>query len=69
MAYVLVANPQSITLLMIIEAAESPARDDRLVLRGTPCLAGEVCAMHDARSIAREALLAELDETPPSDMK
>ena len=67
--YVLVANPQSITLLMLIEAAEGPTRDDRCVLRGTPCPAEEVCAMHDAWSTAREALLFELDETPLSNMK
>ncbi len=67
--YVLVANPQSITLLMLIEAAEGPTRDDRCGLRGTPCPAEEVCAMHDAWSTAREALLFELDETPLSNMK
>ena len=61
--YILTADPQSITLLMLIEAMEGPTRDDRCVLRGTPCPAVDACAMHEAWSRAREALLGELGQT------
>ncbi len=66
--YALATDPQSITLLMLIEAVEGPTRDDRCVLRGTPCPAEDVCAVHGAWSRAREALLVELDETSLSAM-
>ena len=62
--YALATDPQSVTLLMLVEAVEGPTRDYRCVLRGTPCPAEVECASHGAWSRAREALLVELDETP-----
>lgn len=62
--YRITGDVSSISLLMLIEMMEGPTRDDRCVLRGTPCPAVNVCAMHGAWARARDALLAELDETP-----
>lgn len=66
--YVLAADPPSVSVLMLIEAVEGPTRDDRCVLRGTPCPAEDLCAMHAAWARAREALLVELDQSPLSEM-
>jgi Rrf2 family protein len=67
--YRLSVSPSSISLLMLIEAVEGPTRDDRCVLRGTACPAEEECAMHGAWARARDALLAELDQTPLSKLR
>ena len=66
--YQFAADLRSVTLLMLIEAVEGPTRDDRCVLRGTPCPDVDGCAMHEAWSTAREALLAELEATSLSNM-
>ncbi len=67
--YALTERPQTITLLMLIEAVEGPTRDDICVLRGTPCEINDRCAMHEAWSRARDALLAELSQTHLSDLE
>jgi len=54
----------------LIEAVEGPIEDGRCVLRGAPCPATEQCALHEAWSGARAALVEVLlrtqavDETP-----
>jgi Rrf2 family protein len=55
------ARPASaISLLAIIEAVEGDSRRQTCVLRGGPCSAGGVCAVHAAFFAAQDALLAEL---------
>jgi len=66
--YALAVRPQTITLLMLIEAVEGPTREDICVLRGTPCGVKDECAVHGAWSRARSALLGELDQTLLSDL-
>ncbi len=62
--YTLAVQPVDISLLDLIEAVEGPTADGRCVLRGTPCPPVEPCALHDAWTRARDALLHELSETP-----
>jgi Rrf2 family protein len=62
------ADASSITVLDLIEAVEGPTDDGRCVLRGTPCPAREQCALHDAWTRARGALLAQLTGTTVSDL-
>jgi Rrf2 family protein len=58
----------SISLLDIIGAAE-PERDDRTcILRGGPCGADGRCAVHDAFTGARNAMLDRLGATPLSEV-
>lgn len=52
------------SVLSLIEAMEGPTADGRCVLRGTPCPVIDHCAMHDAWTRARAALLNELSRTP-----
>ena len=58
------ADLQDISMLDVIDAVEGTPDDGRCVLRGGPCLSAETCALHDAWSNARKALLAELKRTP-----
>lgn len=53
-----------ISMLDVIEAVEGTPDDGRCVLRAGPCRSAENCALHDAWSKARRALMAELDTTP-----
>lgn len=62
--YSLAVDPASVSLLQLIEAVEGPTVDGRCVLRGTPCPPVEPCALHDAWSRARDAMLEELQRTP-----
>lgn len=62
--YLLVADPEAISVLDVIEAVEGPAAGEKCVLRGGPCRPSEVCAVHDAWTRAREGLIAELAATP-----
>jgi Rrf2 family protein len=58
----------SISLLDIIGAAE-PEHDDRTcILRGGPCGIDGRCAVHDAFSGARNAMLDRLGATPLSEV-
>lgn len=54
----------AVSTLDVIEALEGTPDDGRCVLRGGPCAAGATCALHDAWSRARAALLEELRQTP-----
>ena len=62
--YRLVASPNEISLLAVIEALEGPTVDGRCVLRGAPCPVSEQCALHVPWTEARDALLSELDSIP-----
>ncbi len=61
--YRLVADPATISVLAVIEAVEGVTDDGRCVLRGGPCAAGTSCALHEAWTRGRTALLEALDAT------
>lgn len=61
--YRLSADLTRTSVLALIEAMEGPTADGNCVLQGTPCPAIDRCAMHDAWSRARAALLTELSKT------
>jgi Rrf2 family protein len=48
-----------ISLLEVIEAVEGDSRRQTCALRGGPCGADGVCAIHDVLSAAQEALLEQ----------
>jgi Rrf2 family protein len=50
-----------ISLLGIVEAMEGDSRREECVLRGGPCRAESVCAVHDAFAGAEEAMIARLE--------
>ncbi|MDH3306931.1 MAG: Rrf2 family transcriptional regulator [Acidimicrobiia bacterium] len=52
------------SFLEVIEAIEGPTEDGRCVLKDSRCDASQPCALHDAWSAARSALLAELQGVP-----
>jgi len=54
----------SASMKELIEAVEGPIANGRCVLQGAPCPTTEKCAMHDAWSRARAALVDELQSTP-----
>ena len=56
-----------ITVLELIEAMEGETDTATCVLSGETCDASDPCALHDAWSQARDALLAELDSTSVAD--
>ena len=58
------ADLTGISMLDVIDAVEGTPDDGRCVLRPGPCAGSETCALHDAWSNARKALLAELESTP-----
>lgn len=52
------------TFLEVIEAIEGPTDSGRCVLKDSRCDASQPCALHDAWTAARTALLAELSTVP-----
>lgn len=58
------ADLTSISMLDVIAAVEGTPDDGRCVLRAGPCLSAETCALHEAWSKARRALMTELEQTP-----
>lgn len=62
--YRLSVDPQSVSVLELIELVEGPTDDGKCVLQGTACPRLDNCALHDAWTRARAALLAELAATP-----
>ena len=64
--YLLVANPEAISVLDVIQAVEGTERGERCVLKGGPCRPTDTCAVHEAWVRAREGLIAELAATPAS---
>ena len=61
--YALAVDPNSISVLELVEAVEGPT-DDGCALRGGECSSVDRCAIHDAWVKAREALVAELSTRP-----
>lgn len=61
--YRLAKPATSITLLEIIAAAEPEPDPRRCILRGGPCGLDGRCAVHDAFTSAREAMLERLGAT------
>lgn len=49
-----------VSVLALIEAVEGPVVDGRCVLRAAPCPRAEACALHDAWTRARGAMVTEL---------
>ena len=61
--YRLAREPEEITLLDIVEAAEGPATFDHCVLRDGPCDWEETCPVHDTWARTQDALIRELAAT------
>jgi Rrf2 family protein len=62
--YRLVADPESISVLDLIEAVEGETDTTTCVLKGGPCGGLEQCAFHEPWKAARTALLQELASVP-----
>ncbi len=58
--YELAVGLREVTVLDLIETVEGATDRGQCVLSGSACDADEPCALHDAWSRARDALLAEL---------
>lgn len=58
--YRLARSPVDISVLDIVTAVESPARDRGCILRNAACLAGGECAAHAVIADARAALVERL---------
>lgn len=59
--YVLVADPDALSVLDVIEAVEGPTDTGACVLEDRPCGAGRLCALHSAWAGARAVLIEQLD--------
>ncbi len=62
--YKLAADPETISILELIETVEGPTDNDICALRGGSCSAELKCAVHDAWVHARRGLMDELAATP-----
>ncbi len=62
--YILVADPESISVLDLIEAVEGETDTSTCVLKGGPCGGLEHCSFHEPWRAARTALLNELASVP-----
>jgi Rrf2 family protein len=58
--YELLVALERISVLQLIEVMEGPTKDDTCVLNGNTCPQDELCALHGAWQLAREALTTEL---------
>lgn len=61
--YQLIAPPERVTLLEVIEAVEGPATARDCLLRSMPCNADSPCQVHDAWVTAEGAMLDSLRAT------
>ena len=61
--YALARNPEAITLLDVIEAAEGSIGGGRCLLSGMPCNPNSTCAVHETWRRAQLAMTAELRAT------
>lgn len=66
--YTLSRDPQTITLLEVVESAEGPLRTAQCLLRGGPCDWDEVCPLHRSWSRAQDALVGELEHITFGDL-
>ncbi len=62
--YRLSDEPESISILELIEMVEGPTENDICALRGGACSAEQKCAVHDAWVEARTGLMDALGATP-----
>jgi Rrf2 family protein len=62
--YRLVADPESISVLDLIEAVEGTTDTKTCVLKGGPCGDLDQCSFHEPWKAARTALLEELASVP-----
>lgn len=62
--YTLVADPDSISTLDLIEVVEGSTNTTTCVLRGGQCGRSPHCALHEPWKAARTALLEELSSVP-----
>lgn len=62
--YALLPAARSATLRDLLDAVEGIPDGTRCVLRPAPCDANQPCAMHEAWTRARAALLDQLDASP-----
>ena len=62
--YEITSHAREASVFDLIEAVEGVPEDGRCVLRGGPCPPVEQCALHEAWTRARKALLEELRGTP-----
>ena len=65
--YELVVGLGSVSVLELIEAMEGRTDSDTCVLKGGTCDTSDPCALHDAWTSARDALLHELSTTSLAD--
>lgn len=61
--YLLVGDPDAVTLLDVIEAVEGPTDHGHCVLEDRPCARSGQCVMHQPWSRARAQLTNELSST------
>ena len=61
--YLLMADPDAISLLDVIEAVEGPTDRGECVLEDRPCGRAAQCALHQPWSRAREQLTTELSRS------
>jgi Rrf2 family protein len=66
--YRLTAAPETISLLVVVEAAEGSFTLDRCILRGGPCHWGDACAVHTAWATAMQACRESLRGTNLADL-
>jgi len=66
--YRLVAAPEDISLLDVVEAAEGPFLLERCILRGGPCHWEDACAVHAAWATAVQACRDSLRSTTLADL-
>jgi Rrf2 family protein len=62
--YKLVADPDSISVLDLVEAVEGVTDTSTCILKGGPCGGASQCALHVPWKAARTALLGELASVP-----
>ncbi|MEX1173116.1 MAG: Rrf2 family transcriptional regulator [Chloroflexota bacterium] len=58
--YEMARPAEEVSLREVVEVAEGPLRSDKCLLRGGPCYWAEKCALHDAWSVASDALSTRL---------
>ncbi|HEX6222754.1 MAG TPA: Rrf2 family transcriptional regulator [Acidimicrobiia bacterium] len=66
--YELARDPEAISLLEVVEAAEGPVRLERCVLRGGSCEWRDACPVHEAWLRAQSAMIRELAGTSFADL-
>lgn len=66
--YRLIRDPDSITVLEVIEAAEGYLSSRRCPMRGGPCHWDDVCALHPTWVKASEAIRSTLQRTSLADV-